>query len=110
MSELSSNEAEAIKADIEQTRAELAATTDALATKLDVKAQARTKAQAAGAGVSRAYQSARSSMPEPVQRAWSKAGTATSPLAAKAAEDKRRTALVAAAVIVAALVVRRFTR
>lgn len=108
MSELPSSEAEAIKADIEQARAELANAADALAAKLDVKAQARKKAREAGARVSSAYRSARSSMPEPVQRAWTKA--AASPVAAKAAEDKRRTALVVAAVVVTALVVRRVTR
>jgi hypothetical protein len=110
MSELSSNEAEAIKADIEQTRAQLAATTDALAARLDVKAQARVKAQAAGGRVSSAYQSARSSMPEPVQRAWSKAGAVASPVADKAAEDKRRTTLMIAAMVLTAFVVRRVTR
>lgn len=110
MSELSSNEAEAIRADIEQARAELATTTDALAAKLDVKAQARTKAHLAGAWVSSAYRSVQASAPEPVQRAWSKVGAAASPVAAKAAADKRRTALVAAAVILTALVVRRVTR
>lgn len=41
MSELPNTEADAIKADIEQARAELAATTDALAAKFDVKANAR---------------------------------------------------------------------
>jgi hypothetical protein len=111
MSDLPSNEAEAIKADIEQTRAELASTADALAAKLDVKAQAGRKAQAARARVSTTYRSARRSVTEPVQQAWNKA--AVSPVAAKAAEDKRRTAVMVAAAVVltaTALIVHRVTR
>lgn len=42
------SEADRIKADIEATRAELAETADALAAKLDVKAQAKQKVQAIG--------------------------------------------------------------
>ena len=41
------SDADAIKADIELTRAELARTVDALHTKLDVKAQAKTQLDAA---------------------------------------------------------------
>ena len=111
MSELPSNEAEAIRADIEQTRAELATTADALAAKLDVKAQARRKADETRARASSAYRSARTSVVAPVQRAWSKA--AASPVAAKATEDKRRTAVVLATAVVlsaTALIVRRVTR
>jgi hypothetical protein len=110
MSELPSNESQAIKADIEQARAELASTADALAAKLDVKSQAGKKVHEAGARVTQAYVSAKTSTPEPVQRAWNKAETAASPVVAKAAEDKKRTALIAGAVVVVALVVRRVMR
>lgn len=110
MSELPSNESEAIKADIEQARAELASTADALAAKLDVKSQAEKKVHEAGARVNRAYTTAKTSTPAPVQRAWSKAEDAASPVLAKAAEDKKRTALIVGAVLVTALVVRRLTR
>lgn len=110
MTELPENETEAIKADIEETRVELASTADALAAKLDVKAQAGKKAHEAGARVSRAYESAKASTPEPVQRAWRKAESAASPVVAKATEDKKRTALIVGAMVVAALVARRVIR
>lgn len=110
MNELSGHESEAIKADIEQARAELASTADALAAKLDVKAQAGRKVHEVGARVNTAYESAKSSTPPPVQSAWGKAEVAASPVLAKAAEDKKRTALIAGAVVVAALVVRRVMR
>jgi chromosome segregation ATPase len=110
MSELPSNEAEAIKADIEQARAELASAADALAAKLDVKAQANRKMHEVRARVGTAYSSAKHATPEPVQRAWTKAEAVTSPAVKKAAEDKKRTALIFGAVVVAAVLVRRFTR
>jgi hypothetical protein len=104
------DEAEAIKAEIQQTRAELAGTADALVAKLDVKAQANHKLHDAGARVTNAYESAKTSAPEPVQRVWTKAEAAASPVVAKAAQDKKRTAIIVGAVLAAALVVRRLTR
>ena len=105
-----SEEADAIKADIEQARAELAGTADALAAKLDVKAQATRKVHDAGERVADAYESAKRSTPEPVQNAWSKAETVAQPVVAKAAADKKRTALVLAGVVATVLVIRRLTR
>jgi hypothetical protein len=105
-----SDEAEAIKADIEQARAELAGTADALAAKLDVKAQANRKVHDANARVVSAYEHAKTSAPEPVQRAWTAAEGAAHPVVVKAAQDKKRTALIAAGVLVAVLIVKRFAR
>jgi hypothetical protein len=96
-----------IKADIETTRAELAETADALAAKLDVKAQAGEKLHAVGDTVSGRYAHARDSAPAPVQKALGSAEQAARPVVAKAGEDKKRTALVAVGALVVLLVVRR---
>jgi len=101
---------EAIKADIEQARAELAQTADALAAKLDVKAQAERKAQEARSRAAEAYESAKASAPVPVQKAVAKVEQVGRPVAAKAAEDKGRTALIVLGVLAAALITRRLTR
>ena len=100
-------EQERLKADIEATRAELAETADALAAKLDVKAQAGKKVHAAGEKVGDRYAHLRDSAPAPVQKALDKTGSAVSPLMAQAAADKRRTFLVLAGTVVLVLVARR---
>jgi len=105
-----SDETEAIKADIEQARAELAQTAGALAAKLDVKAQAERKMHEAGNRAAGAYESAKASAPEPVQKALTKAEQVSAPVVTKAAEDKRRTALVLLGAVAAALIARRLTR
>lgn len=103
----SSDDPAEIKADIEQTREQLADTVDALAGKLDVKAQARTKLHEAQLRASTSYQNARSSAPEPVQRALDSAQQAAQPVVAKAAEDKKRTAMIAGGVLLVLLLLRR---
>jgi hypothetical protein len=107
----SGDEAAAIKADIEQARAELAGTADALAARLDVKNNVKTaahrKVQGAGERVSSAYESAKGATPEPVQQAWARAESAAQPVVAKAGEDKKRTALIVAGVLAVVLVARR---
>jgi len=106
-----SEEADAIKADIEQARAELAGTADALAAKLDVKNNVKTavnqKVHEAGERVTTAYGSVKEATPEPVQKAWSRAESAAQPVVAKAGEDKKRTALIVAGVLATVIVVRR---
>jgi hypothetical protein len=99
-----------IKADIEATRAELAETADALAAKLDVKAQAGKKVHEAGAKVGEKYAHLRDSAPPPVQKALGKTGQAMSPVVAKAAADKRRTAMIVGGSVVALVVLRRILR
>jgi Skp family chaperone for outer membrane proteins len=105
-----SEEAERLKAEIEATRAELAETADALAAKLDVKAQAGQKVHAVGEKVGDRYASLRNSAPEPVQKVLGKAEHAAQPVVAKAAEDKRRTLFVIAGSVVVVLVIRRIRR
>jgi hypothetical protein len=100
-------EQERIKADIEATRAELAETADALAAKLDVKAQASRKAHEAGEKMSERYAHVRESAPAPVQKALDKTGQAVSPLVAQAAKDKKRTLIVLAGTAVVLLVIKR---
>lgn len=99
--------ADAIKADIEATRAQLAQTADALAAKMDVKAQAGAKVQEVTDKAAGAYGSAKASAPEPVQKVIGRAEVAAQPVVAKAAEDKQRTALIAGGVLAALLVLKR---
>jgi hypothetical protein len=99
-----------IKAEIEATRAELAETADALAAKLDVKAQAKEKAQVAGERLAAKVDQVRAAAPEPVQNAIGKAEQAAQPVLAKAAEDKQRTAATVGGVLVVVMFVRRLRK
>lgn len=72
---------DAIRADIEQTRAELAETVDALGDKLNVKAQAADKADAAKQKVAATAAQARAAAPEPVQHALDSVGAKAGPAA-----------------------------
>lgn len=101
---------EKVRSDIELTRAELARTVDALHAKLDVKAIAKERADEAGARAIEAYQHAKSAAPEPVQQAIGRVESAAAPVVAKAAEDKKRTAMVAGSALLALLVLRRVLR
>src|SRR4051812_44304461 len=104
---MSEQDAERLKAEIEATRAELAQTADALAAKLDVKAQANKKVHAVGEKVSERYTQVHDAAPPPVQKALDKTGQAVSPVMARAAADKRRTLLVLAGSAVVLIVVRK---
>jgi hypothetical protein len=97
------NDEERLKADIVAARAELAETADALAAKLDVKAQASEKLHAAGAR-------ARAATPEPVQKALGKAEVAAQPVINAAAEDKKRTAMIVGGMVFALLVLKRLRK
>jgi Protein of unknown function (DUF3618) len=99
-----------LKAEIEATRAELAQTADALAAKLDVKAQAKDRVHDVGDTVSAKYHQARSAAPEPVQKAIGQVGHAAEPVIRRAGEDKKRTALIVAGAVAALLVVRRIRK
>lgn len=99
-----------IKADIVATRAELAETADAIAAKLDVRAQASERLHTARDEMSDRYERAKGAAPEPVQVAIRKAETAAQPLVNAAVEDKKRTALVVGGAIVALLVLRRIRK
>ena len=104
---MSEPDAERLKAEIEATRAELAQTADALAAKLDVKAQASKKVHAVGEKVSDSYTHVHDAAPAPVQKALDKTGQAVSPVVARAAADKRRTLLVLAGTAAVLVVVRK---
>jgi hypothetical protein len=101
---------DAIRADIVATRAELAETADALAAKLDVKAQANARLHAAERSVGDRYARLRAGAPQPVQKALDKAQQAAAPVAAKAAEDKKRTAMVCAGLVLGLLAVTRLRK
>lgn len=73
-----------LREEIEQTRTEMADTVDALSGKLDVKTQAKQKLDGVRSTISVKANSARQSVPAPVQNAMGKAGTAAAPLADKA--------------------------
>ncbi|WP_375474866.1 DUF3618 domain-containing protein [uncultured Jatrophihabitans sp.] len=108
-------EPDAIRADIEATRAELADTVDALTAKLDVKAQASDKAHAAGAAakekVATAAHQAKAAAPPPVQHALdsvgAKAGPVAQQVAAKAEPHRGKIAAGAGVTLLVLLVVRR---
>jgi uncharacterized protein DUF3618 len=99
-----------IKAEIEATRAELAETANALAAKLDVKAQAKDKAQLAGERIAAKVEQVREAAPPPVQNALGKAEQAAQPVLAKAAEDKQRTAVAVGGFLVVLMLVRRIRK
>jgi chromosome segregation ATPase len=107
---VSESEEEQLKADIEATRAELAETADALAAKLDVKAQANKKVHEAGDKLSGRLAQARQTAPEPVQKAIGSVERAAQPVIAKAAEDKKRTALAVGGAVFVLLLIRRVRR
>jgi hypothetical protein len=96
-----------LKSDIERTRAELADTVDALAAKLDVKAQARHRAHDAATRASQAVERVRAATPQPVQHALDAVGHASKPLVERAARNKKRTALIVGGVLAAVVVARR---
>ncbi|HEU5007101.1 MAG TPA: DUF3618 domain-containing protein [Jatrophihabitantaceae bacterium] len=101
---------EKVRSEIELTRAELARTVDALQAKLDVKAIAKERVDEVGSRAAEAYQHAKAAAPEPVQQAIGRVEHAAAPLVAKAAEDKKRAAMIAAGSLVALLMVRRLRR
>lgn len=101
---------EKVRSEIELTRAELARTVDALHAKMDVKAIAKERADEVGARATEAYQHAKAAAPEPVQQVIGRVEHAAAPLVAKAAQDKKRTAMVAGGAVFALLLLRRVSR
>lgn len=102
---------DAVRADIADTRAELAATVDALNEKLDVKARARAKAAAARDKASAGVQQVKQRTPEGLQRAIGRAGQKASPVvhnvSDKTAPHRAKIAAGAAAVIIVLSMIRR---
>ena len=99
-----------LKSEIEQARAELADTVDALTAKLDVKAQAAERAHELAGKASERYSEAKQSAPEPVRQALGTVEHAARPVVAKARQDPRRAAVIAGGVVLALLVLRRLRR
>jgi hypothetical protein len=100
-------EKEAVQAEIEQTRADLAATVDALSDKLDVKARAGDKVTEAKAKVVHTASQLKDSAPPQVQHALDvagqKAGPAVHQVSAKAAPHRGK--IIAGAVVAVAVLV-----
>jgi hypothetical protein len=101
---------EKVRSEIELTRAELARTVDALHAKLDVKAIAKERVDEAGTRAAEAYQHAKSAAPEPVQQVIGRVEHAAAPLVTKAAQDKKRTAMIAGGAVLVLLLLRRSRR
>jgi ribosomal 50S subunit-associated protein YjgA (DUF615 family) len=100
--------ADAVRADIAEARAELAATVDALSEKLDVKTRAREKVAAARQQTKAVGRRVRAATPEPVQRAMGRLAEKAAPVTHKVSEKTaphRAKIAAGAAVLVVTLVV-----
>jgi Protein of unknown function (DUF3618) len=100
--------ADAVRADIADARAELAATVDALSEKLDVKARAREKVSLARQRSNALGRRVKGATPEPVQRAMAGLGGKAAPVMHQVSEKTaphRAKIAAGAAVLVVALVV-----
>ena len=96
-----------VRSDIEQARAELAATVDALSDKLDVKARAGDKVSEAKAKVVEGAARAKQAAPPPVQHALDVAGAKAAPVVSQVAHKAapHRNKLLAGAVVAAVVLV-----
>jgi ElaB/YqjD/DUF883 family membrane-anchored ribosome-binding protein len=114
-------DADQIRHEIEETRADLADTVDALSAKLDVKAQAKnkandvkaraqTRANDVKARVVHAVHNARHHAPPVVQSSLDRAGTALTPVAAKARPYRKHIVSAAAVASALTLVLRSWVR
>lgn len=108
------SEQDIVRSDIEQTRAELAQTVDALHDKLDVKARAGDKVADAKQKVSDGAARAKAAAPPQVQHALDAAGEKAGPVvaqvSAKAAPHRGKIIAGAVAATVVLIVVRRRRR
>ena len=102
--------ADEIRAEIEQTRAELGSTVDALTAKLDVKAQAHDRVDAAKASVVAQASRAKQAAPAPIQNAMDSAGSAAAPLVDRARPYSKQILAGAGALLALVVVLRRRSR
>jgi hypothetical protein len=106
--------ADAVRADIAEARAELAATVDALSEKLDVKARAREKVAVARQQTKAVGRRIKGATPEPVQRAMGRVGEKAAPVmhtvSEKTAPHRAKIAAGAAVIVVALVVIVRRRR
>ncbi len=96
-----------LRAEIERTRTELGSTVDALSEKLDVKAQAKHRVDAAKTSVSDATHKAVAAAPLPVQEALGKAQAAAAPAIDKARPYRTQIWVGVGALLLAIMVLRR---
>jgi ElaB/YqjD/DUF883 family membrane-anchored ribosome-binding protein len=81
------NEVEAVRADIEAARDELAQTVDALHDKLDVKGRASDSVAAAKERIAETAQRAKAAAPQPVQQALDRAGERAAPVVTQTSQQ-----------------------
>jgi hypothetical protein len=99
-----------VQSDIEQARADLAETVDALAGKLDVKAQASHKVAEAKQKAADTATRMKQSAPPPVQHALDVAGEKGRPLVQKAEPHRNKIIAGVAVAVVLVLIVRKMRR
>lgn len=113
-SQPASNDPDAIRSDIDQTRTELADTVDELSGKLNIKAQAGDKVTAAKGKIVDRAAKAKASAPPQVQRAMTKVSERATPIAHqvgdKAAPHRSKVMAAGAGAVVLLLAVRRSRR
>jgi hypothetical protein len=104
------SEADALRSEIEQSRAAMARTLDALSTRLDPRVQSHRLAGQFAERAQHAYQRGRAAAPPPVRKAFDRLTEAARPYAQRAAKEPKRAALVAGGTLAALLVLRRSRR
>lgn len=104
------SEADALRSEIEQSRAEMARTLGALGTRLDPRVQSRRLAGQWADRAQRAYERARAAAPPPVKTALDGVVEALRPHVRKAAAEPKRTAMIVGGTLVAVVVLRRGRR
>lgn len=104
------SEADAIRSEIEASRAEMARTLDALSIRLNPRVQSHRLADQMAQRAQHAYKQARAAAPEPVRDALDKVIEAAKPYAQQAAAEPKRTAMIAGGTVVGLLVLLRARR
>lgn len=107
MTESSNPTPDEIRDEIEQTRAELGDTVDALTAKLDVKAQVKDRVAGAKTSVTDAAAKAKQAAPAPLQSALDQAQVKAAPLVEQARPYGKQIAAGVGAVLVLLLALRR---
>lgn len=101
------NDPDQLREEIERTRAEMSATVDAIADKVNVKAKAEEKVADVKQKVVDSAALAKQSAPAPVQSALDKAGPVAHQVSAKVGPHRNKVFLGAAGAVLLLLVVRR---
>jgi hypothetical protein len=104
------SEADAIRSEIETSRAEMARTLDALSVRLDPRVQSHKVADQLSARAQRAYEQARAAAPEPARNALDRISVAAKPYVQRALAEPKRTAMIAGGTVAGLLLLRRLGR